>query len=265
MNSIISVEHLVKHYGDFVAVNDISFNLGKGEFFGFVGPNGAGKTTTINILATLLEPTSGTVSVASFDVTKDKDDVRSSIGIIFQDPSLDLELTAWENLELHARLYGVPKDVFRKRADELLTLVELLDRKNSIVNTFSGGMKRRLEIVRGLLHHPKLLILDEPTIGLDPQTRAYIWRYLKQIRETEEITVFLTTHYLPETEQCDHIAIIDKGSIIAYGTPEELKNKFNQQSMDAVFIEATGHGIRDEELSPEAQARVRHKSGMSWR
>lgn len=265
MTDIVSVQNLTKKYKDFTAVNGISFSVERGEFFGFVGPNGAGKTTTISILATLLAPTNGDVKVAGYNVVSQKNAVRSSIGIIFQDPALDLELTAWENLDLHSRLYNLDKGVFRKRANELLALVELSDRRNSPVRTFSGGMKRRLEIVRGLLHYPKLLILDEPTIGLDPQTRALIWRYLKQIRETEEITVFLTTHYLPETEQCDHVAIIDRGSIIAYGTPEELKQKFGHDSMDAVFIEATGHGIRDEELSDEDQARVRHKQGQVWR
>lgn len=265
MNAI-EAKDLTRKFGDFTAVDNITFSVGKGEFFGFVGPNGAGKTTTINMLATLLSPTQGSAIVNGFDAVCEKDKVRASIGLIFQDPSLDVELTAWENLWLHAKLYAVADSLFKKRAKELLDLVELTDRKESIVKTFSGGMKRRLEIVRGLLHHPKVLFLDEPTIGLDPQTRALIWRYLKDFREKEDVTILVTTHYLPETENCDHIAIIDKGKIVAYETPEELKKKYKQSSMDAVFIEATGHGIRDEELSAEARSRVNLKQGGGlWR
>lgn len=265
MKNTIEVKNLTKKYGDFTAVKGVSFSVRQGELFGFIGPNGAGKTTTISILSTLLAPTSGKVFVNGYDVVSKKDEVRSSIGLIFQDPSLDVELTAWENLWLHAKLYGVPEQIFETRANELLALLDLADWKNKIVKTFSGGMKRRLEIARGLLHHPKVLFLDEPTIGLDPQTRALIWRYLKDFRTKENVTIFVTTHYLPETENCDHVAIIDNGKIIALGTPDELKKKYKQSSMDAVFIETTGHGIRDEELSPEAQARVRFKQGGGWR
>ncbi len=265
MKNVIQVKNLVKKYGDFIAVDSLSFNVGKGELFGFLGPNGAGKTTTINILATLLEPTSGTVKVNNFDVVKERDQVRSSIGLIFQDPSLDAELTAWENLWFHAKLYSIPSNLFKARAKELLQLVELENWKHKIVKSFSGGMKRRLEIVRGLLHHPKVLFLDEPTIGLDPQTRSLIWQYVKSFREKEDVTIFVTTHYMPETEHFDHIAIIDKGSIIAYGSPEELKKQFKQNSMDAVFMEITGHGIQDEELSSETQARIHYKQGGGWR
>lgn len=262
----IEVNNLTRKFGDFTAVDNISFSVGKGEFFGFVGPNGAGKTTTINMLATLLSPTKGNVMVNGFDAILERDKVRSSIGMIFQDPSLDVELTAWENLWLHAKLYAVPDNLFKKRAKELLDLVGLTDRKKSIVKTFSGGMKRRLEIVRGLLHHPKVLFLDEPTIGLDPQTRALIWRYLKDFQELEDVTILATTHYLPETENCDHIAIIEKGKIQAFGTPDDLKKRYKQDSMDAVFMEATGHGIRDEELSSEAQSRINFKQGGGlWR
>lgn len=265
MNSIEATS-LTKKFGDFTAVDNISFSVRKGEFFGFVGPNGAGKTTTINMLATLLLPTKGSVMVNGCDAILERDKVRSSIGMIFQDPSLDVELTAWENLWLHAKLYSVANDLFKKRAKELLNLVDLTERKESIVKTFSGGMKRRLEIVRGLLHHPKVLFLDEPTIGLDPQTRALIWRYLKNFRAKEDVTILLTTHYLPETENCDNIAIINEGKIIAYGTPMDLKKKYKQDSMDAVFMEATGHGIRDEDLSIEAQGRVNLKQGGGlWR
>lgn len=263
--SIIEVKKLVKKYNGFTAVDGISFSVGEGEFFGFVGPNGAGKTTTINVLSTLLTPTQGGVIVNGHDVGSDKDAVRASIGLIFQDPSLDVELSAWENLYLHSKLYNVPKEIFESRANELLALLDLTEWKNKIVKTFSGGMKRRLEIARGLLHHPKVLFLDEPTIGLDPQTRAHIWTYLKSFREKENITVFVTTHYLPETEHCDHIAIIDNGKIVAFGTPEQLKSKFNKHSMDEVFIEATGHGIRDEELSAKDVARMRFKQGGGWR
>lgn len=254
--NVIEVKDLRHRYGRFTAVNGISFSVGKGEFFGFVGPNGAGKTTTISILATLLTPSEGSVRVNGFDAVWNRDSVRRSIGIIFQDPSLDVELTAWENLWLHARLYAIPSDVFKARAAQLLDVVHLAEWRDKIVKTFSGGMKRRLEIARGLLHHPKVLFLDEPTIGLDPQTRALIWRHLQDLRAKEDVTIFVTTHYLPETEHCDHVAIIDNGMIVAFGTPDELKKKFGHASMDAVFIEATGHGIRDEELSSEAQARI---------
>ena len=264
MKNVIEVKNLVKKYGDFTAVDSISFSVGKGELFGFLGPNGAGKTTTINMLATLLEPTSGTLKVNGFNAVTQKNQVRSSIGLIFQDPSLDVELTAWENVWLHAKLYNVPNALFRTRAQELLRLVDLENWKNKIVKSFSGGMKRRLEIVRGLLHHPKVLFLDEPTIGLDPQTRALIWQYLKSFREKEDVTIFVTTHYLPETEHFDHIAVIDKGTLIAYGSPQELKKRFKQNSMDAVFMEITGHGIRDEELSSQIQARIFHKQGGGW-
>src|SRR3989338_9372846 len=182
---IISAKNIVKKYGNFIAVKDISFEVSRGSFFGFVGPNGAGKTTTISMLSTLLKPTQGDVKVNGFDAVHERDKVRASIGIIFQDPALDIELTAWENLDLHARLYGVNKKDFNQRCHELLSVVELYEKRNLIVKTFSGGMKRRLEIARGLLHYPKVLFLDEPTIGLDPQTRASIWKYIHNIRKKE--------------------------------------------------------------------------------
>ncbi|MBI4127851.1 MAG: ATP-binding cassette domain-containing protein [Parcubacteria group bacterium] len=261
----IEVTNLTRRFGEFTAVDSVSFSVGKGEFFGFVGPNGAGKTTTISMLATLLTPTAGEITVNGFDAVHERDKVRASIGLIFQDPSLDVELTAWETLFLHAIFYNVPRNLFRTRVHELLRLVELEQWKDKIVKSFSGGMKRRLEIVRGLLHHPKVLFLDEPTIGLDPQTRALIWQYLKNFRAQEDVTIFVTTHYLPETEHCDHVAIIDKGTIVAYGTPPELKERYHQSSMDAVFMEATGHGVRDEELSSEAQSRIHFKQGGGFR
>jgi ABC-2 type transport system ATP-binding protein len=223
--SIITVDHLVKKFGDLAAVNDVNFTVGAGQIFGFLGPNGAGKSTTIKILATLLTPTSGTATLAGFDVATQPNQVRQSIGLVFQDPSLDHRLTADENLRFHAMLYGVPRDVFNARAEEVLKMVDLLDRRSSVVMTFSGGMKRRLEIARGLLHHPKVLFLDEPTLGLDVQTRHAIWQHVRQLRDEAGITVFMTTHYMDEAEVCDRIAIIDHGAIQAIDTPAALKSQ----------------------------------------
>jgi ABC-2 type transport system ATP-binding protein len=220
----VEVEGLVRKFGDLVAVNGVTFNVDRGEVFGFLGPNGAGKTTTINMLCTLLTPTAGKATVDGFDVVKHKREVRQRIGLVFQDPSLDDRLTANENLDFHAVVYAVPPSIRESRKRELLEMVDLLDRADDLVITFSGGMKRRLEIARGLLHHPRVLFLDEPTIGLDPQTRRYIWDYIKDLRRREEITIFLTTHYMEEAEHCDRIAIIDHGNIIAMDTPENLKN-----------------------------------------
>jgi len=223
MTAAIEVRGLVKRYGEILAVAGVDFTVERGEFFGFLGPNGAGKTTTISILCTLTRPTEGTARVAGHDVVREPHRVRQKIGIIFQDPSLDTQLTAWENLALHARVYGVPGSVWRPRAEELLRLVELWERRHSLVRTFSGGMKRRLELVRGLLHNPEVLVLDEPTIGLDPQTRRQIWSHLLTLRRETGVTLFLTTHYLEEAEQCDRVAIIDHGRIIALDTPAALK------------------------------------------
>lgn len=220
----VEVEGLLRKFGDLVAVNGVTFNVDRGEVFGFLGPNGAGKTTTINMLCTLLTPTAGKATVDGFDVVKHKREVRQRIGLVFQDPSLDDRLTANENLDFHAVVYAVPHAIRESRKRELLEMVDLLDRADDLVITFSGGMKRRLEIARGLLHHPRVLFLDEPTIGLDPQTRRYIWDYIKDLRRREEITIFLTTHYMEEAEHCDRIAIIDHGSIIALDTPDNLKN-----------------------------------------
>ncbi|HTX19887.1 MAG TPA: ATP-binding cassette domain-containing protein [Bacteroidota bacterium] len=222
-NRIIEVDNLTRRFNGFVAVDDVSLEVKQGEIFGFVGPNGAGKSTTINMLCTLLKPTTGTATINGFDVRHQQAGVRESIGLIFQDPTLDTRLSAWQNLQFDAMLYNVPPDVFRERAERLMGMVELKDRLHSPVSSFSGGMKRRLEIALGLLHSPKVLFLDEPTIGLDPQTRRRIWEYLSRVRETEGLTIFLTTHYMDETEMCDRIAIIDKGKIIACGTPAELK------------------------------------------
>ncbi len=220
---VIQVNGLTKKFDDFTAVDAVDFQVSEGEIFGFLGPNGAGKTTTINMLCTLLRPTSGSASVNGYDVATQRQDVRRSIGLIFQDPTLDERLTGWQNLQFHAMLYDVPKDVLEPRAAELLDMVELTDKVRDDVRSFSGGMKRRLEIARGLLHHPKVLFLDEPTIGLDPQTRRHIWDYLVKVRESETLTLFLTTHYMDEAEICDRIAIIDHGQIVALDTPNKLK------------------------------------------
>jgi ABC-2 type transport system ATP-binding protein len=220
---VISVEGLVKHYGAIQAVNDVSFEVRQGEIFGFLGPNGAGKTTTISILCTLLKPTSGKVRVAGFDVIRQRNSVRRSIGLVFQEPALDLKLTAEENLYLHARLYGVPSAEYRDRLHEVLALVELWDRRRDRVETYSGGMKRRLEIARGLIHYPKVLFLDEPTLGLDPQTRNHLWTYILRLKREKGMTIFLTTHYMNEAEYCDRIGIIDHGRLVTLDTPARLK------------------------------------------
>lgn len=223
--AIIEVEKLVKKFGDLAAVDGVSFDVGEREIFGFLGPNGAGKTTTINMLCTLLRLTSGRATLNGYDVKKQPNDVRKSIGLVFQDPSLDDRLTARENLEFHALVYGVPREQREERMSEVLNMVELYERRNDVVKTFSGGMKRRLEIARGLLHYPKVLFLDEPTLGLDPQTRNHIWQYIHDLKKREGITIFLTTHYMDEAENCDRIAVIDYGKIIALDTPEKLKNQ----------------------------------------
>lgn len=232
------------------AVRGISFSVQQGSTFGFLGPNGAGKSTTIKMLTTLLRPTSGSILIDGNDPTKDPHAVRSAIGVVFQDPSLDEDLTAWENMELHGVLYGVPSSTRRARISELLKFVELDDRRHSYVREFSGGMKRRLEIARGLLHHPKIIFLDEPTLGLDPQTRNQMWQYLGRLREREGITVFFTTHYMDEADRnADKIAIIDHGSIIASGTGEDLKRQTRKGSLEDAFLELTGRDIRDEGAS----------------
>jgi len=221
----IEVRNLVKRFGDFEAVSGVSFHVSEGEIFGFLGPNGAGKTTTIKMLCTLLEPSGGEATLGGFDIGKHAEDVRRVIGVIFQDPALDDRLTAEENLLLHAVVYGVPRGERRARLDEALGFVELLDRKDDLVRTFSGGMKRRLEIARGLVHRPRVLFLDEPTTGLDPQTRQRTWEVLRSLRDKYRLTLFLTTHYMDEAENCDRIAIIDHGKIVAEGSPEELKRR----------------------------------------
>src|SRR5215207_1595134 len=219
----IEVVDLVKSYGDVDAVRGVSFTVPPGEVFGFLGPNGAGKSTTINMLCTLAQPTSGAARVCGFDVVGRRDDVRRHIGLVFQDPTLDVRMTAEQNLWLHAELYGIDPGVIPARMDQMLEMVVLTDRRDQAVMTFSGGMKRRLEIARGLLHSPRVLFLDEPTIGLDPQTRSSIWRYIRALQETEGTTIFMTTHYMDEAELCDRIAIMDRGEIVVLDTPEALK------------------------------------------
>jgi len=247
MTNIIEVKSLTKKFGDFDAVKDISFAVEEGSIFAFLGPNGAGKSTTIKMLTTQLKPTSGAMQVNHFDPVTQPDAVRRSFGIVFQDLSLDEDLTAWENLEFHAALYRVPKNIRNQRIDEFLTLVDLSDRRNSPVREFSGGMKRRLEIARGLLHQPKLIFLDEPTLGLDPQTRNHLWRYVQKLNIDEGITVFFTTHYMEEADiVAKRIAIIDHGRIVAEGSGTELKAATNTASLEAAFLKLTGNEIREE-------------------
>lgn len=222
MEAIVTRD-LRREFGKLVAVKGVSLAVESGEIFGFLGPNGAGKSTTIKMLCTLLKPTSGEARLAGYDVATQPDAVRRSIGLVFQDPSLDDRLTAQENLYFHSILYGVPVGDRQERMENVLRMVDLHERRHDLVRTFSGGMKRRLEIARGLLHHPKVLFLDEPTVGLDPQTRAHIWEYIHEIRRREGMTIFLTTHYMDEAENCDRIAIIDHGAIVALDTPVELK------------------------------------------
>ena len=222
--NIIEVKNLVRTFGAVRAVDDITFDVAEGEIFAFLGPNGAGKSTTIKMLTTLLQPTSGTIRVAGHDPVAAPDAVRRSFGIVFQDPAVDEELTAWENMEFHGVLYGVPRAERRKRIDELLAFVELSDRRNSQVKEFSGGMRRRLEIARGLLHTPRIIFLDEPTLGLDPQTRNHMWSYLQTLNARDRTTVFFTTHYMEEAERvAQRIAIIDHGRIVSSGTPQSLR------------------------------------------
>jgi ABC-2 type transport system ATP-binding protein len=245
--NIIEVKNLVKKFDDITAVDNISFGVEEGIIFAFLGPNGAGKTTTIKMFTTLLRPTSGKILINSYDPVASPDEVRCSFGIIFQDPSLDDELTAFENLEFHGILYDVPRKIRRERISELLKLVELEKRRNDLVKEFSGGMKRRLEIARGLLHHPKIIFLDEPTLGLDPQTRNHLWSYIKDMNQKEGITVFFSTHYLEEAEKmADRIAIIDNGVIVAEGSAQALREQTSTATLEEAFLKLTGKQIREE-------------------
>src|SRR6267142_2126071 len=245
--TIIRVQHVVKTFGKVTAVNDVSFDVRAGEIFAFLGPNGAGKTTTIKMLTTLLHPTSGTLELDGLDPTKHQTDVRRRFGVVFQDPSLDSELTAWENMDIHGVLYHVARHLRRERSETLLKMFELWDRRDDLVKTFSGGMKRRLEIARGLLHTPKVLFLDEPTLGLDPQSRNQMWTHVKNLNETDQVTVFLTTHYMDEADRVAHrIAVIDHGRVVAIGSSRELKERTNSESLEDAFLALTGTTIRDE-------------------
>jgi ABC-2 type transport system ATP-binding protein len=245
---MIEVNNLTKKFGDFMAVDDVSFRVEDGEVFAFLGPNGAGKTTTVKMLTTLLHPTSGTIKLDNIDPVTEPELTRRQFGIVFQDPSLDDDLTAWENMDLHGVLYDVPDALRYARIEELLKYVDLWDRKDSLVKEFSGGMKRRLEIARGLLHEPKILFLDEPTTGLDPQTRNLLWDRIQELNKTKKMTIFLTTHYMDEADRmATRIAIMDHGKIIATGTAEALKKQTNTDSLEAAFLALTGRHIREED------------------
>jgi ABC-2 type transport system ATP-binding protein len=249
---MIQVDTLQKSFGDFVAVRGISFEVQAGEIFAFLGPNGAGKTTTIKMLTTLLAPSGGRMAIDGLDPVRQPNDVRRRFGIVFQDPSLDGDLTAYENMELHGVLYHVPRRTRVERIEALLKLFELWDKRDVVTKTFSGGMKRRLEIARGLLHTPKILFLDEPTLGLDPQSRNQLWSHVKHLNATEGTTVFLTTHYMDEAER---IAIIDHGAIVALGTPQELKARTGADSLEGAYLALTGSSIRDERADAADQMR----------
>jgi ABC-2 type transport system ATP-binding protein len=253
---MIRVQNLVKTFGEVKAVDGVSFEVRAGEIFAFLGPNGAGKTTTIQMLTTLQRPTSGSMWLDGLDPTTKQLEARRTFGIVFQDPSLDVELTASENMELHGVLYHVPRKLRAERIETLLKLFELWERRDSFVKTFSGGMKRRLEIARGLLHTPKILFLDEPTLGLDPQSRNQLWTHVKGLNESERVTVFLTTHYMDEAERVAHrIAIIDHGRIVAQGTAPELKAQTGADSLEGAFLALTGSTIRDERADSADQLR----------
>ncbi|BDC53133.1 daunorubicin resistance protein DrrA family ABC transporter ATP-binding protein [Bryobacterales bacterium F-183] len=250
---VIEVQNLVKRFSTFTAVNDISFTVGKGEIFAFLGPNGAGKSTTIKMLTTLLRPDSGSLRIDGIDLATDPNEVRKRFGIVFQDPSLDGELTAEENMDIHGVFYHVPTKIRVERTSELLKLFGLWEKRKDIVKMFSGGMKRRLEIARAFLHTPKVLFLDEPTLGLDPQTRNQLWTLVKQINETDQVTVFLTTHYMDEADKvAQRIAIIDGGKIAAQGTSQELQAQTGKTSLEEAYLALTGSSIRDESANTSA-------------
>ena len=253
---MIRVRNLQKNFGTFTAVDDVSFDVEEGEIFAFLGPNGAGKTTTIKMLTTLLKPTAGSIELDGLNPQVKQNEARQRFGIVFQDPSLDGELTAAENMELHGVLYHVPHKLRRQRTEELLKLFELWERRNEQVKKFSGGMKRRLEIARGFLHTPRILFLDEPTLGLDPQSRNQLWNHVKKVNESEKVTVFLTTHYMDEADRVAHrIGVIDHGKLVAQGTPAAIKEQTGTQTLEDAFLALTGSTIRDESADPAAQMR----------
>lgn len=258
MKHVIEVQNLVKTFGDVKAVKDISFEVKEGELFAFLGPNGAGKSTTIAMLTTVLGRTSGHVTLDGYDPEKDPYKARQSFGIVFQDSSHDEDLTAWENMLYHAMLYGVPIDVRNERIATALTYLDLIERKDDLVKTFSGGMKRRLEIARALLHDPKILFLDEPTLGLDPQTRNYLWNYVTKLSHEQGMTIFFTTHYMDEAQKfANRIAVIDHGEIKAMGTLDELKAETKTETLEEAFLELTGRTIRDEGAQEHMSMRAR--------
>ena len=260
---MIHVQNLSKTFGELKAVDDVSFDVHAGEIFAFLGPNGAGKTTTIQMLTTLLRPTAGSMTLDGLDPVAHPIEVRKRFGIVFQDPSLDQELTAYENMDLHGVLYHLPRRVRAERIQTLLTLFELWDRKDGFVKTFSGGMKRRLEIARGFLHTPKILFLDEPTLGLDPQSRNQLWTHVRHLNETEKVTVFLTTHYMDEADRVAHrVAVIDHGKIVAQGTAAELKEQTETENLEAAFLKLTGTTIREQ--SADSADQMRQMARM-WR
>jgi ABC-2 type transport system ATP-binding protein len=253
---MIRVRNLVRKFGELTAVNDVSFEVAAGEVFAFLGPNGAGKTTTIKMLTTLMRPSGGSIEIDGLDPEARQHEVRKRFGIVFQDPSLDQDLTATENMELHGVLYHVPRKVRRERTEQLLKLFELWDRRDAFVKTYSGGMKRRLEIARGFLHTPKILFLDEPTLGLDPQSRNQLWTHVKNVNQTEGTTVFLTTHYMDEADRvAQRIAVIDHGKIVTIGTPAELKAQTDKETLEEAFLALTGTAIRDETAGSVDQMR----------
>ncbi len=252
---IIKVENLVKRFGELAAVDNISFNVAPGEIFGFLGPNGAGKTTTINILCTLTKPTSGRATIDGLDVVRQQNQVRQLIGLVFQDPSLDERLSGLQNMRFHALVYSVPASIREQRIEQLLRMMELWDKRHSQVRTYSGGMKRRLELARGLLHHPRVLFLDEPTLGLDPQTRNRIWEYILELRQREGTTIFLTTHYMDEADKADRIAIIDYGKLIAVNTPEKLKKMVGK---DIISVKTDDNEKAAAEIRLRYQIEARH-------
>ncbi|MEM5814169.1 MAG: ATP-binding cassette domain-containing protein [Candidatus Aenigmatarchaeota archaeon] len=257
-NNIIEVKNLTKTFNGLIAVDHINFEVKKGEIFGFLGPNGAGKSTTINMLSTLLPPTEGEAFINNFNVLSQRDDVRKSIGLVFQDSSLDDRLTAEENLRFHAKLYRVPQKEYKQRMEEVLRLVDLWDRKNDIVKNFSGGMKRRLEIARGLIHYPAVLFLDEPTLGLDPQTRAHLWDYILKLKHEKQMTIFMTTHYMNEAEYCDRISIIDYGKIVAIDTPTNLKKSIGG---DVITMESPAPDALRQELKQRYNLDAKEENG----
>ena len=263
MAAMIEVHDLAKAFGTFQAVDGISFSVAEGTIRAFLGPNGAGKTTTIKILTTVLAPTSGQIRVAGYDPVREPMAVRRAFGIVFQDPSLDDELTAYENMELHGVLYGVPRKALRERMEALLGFVGLWERRSDYVKQFSGGMKRRLEIARAFLHQPRLLFLDEPTLGLDPQTRSHIWEFVRGLSREHQVTVFFTTHAMEEAERvADEITVIDHGRIVAEGTAASLKDRTGAGTLEDAFIALTGRDIREDEATPADRMRMLRRA---WR